>query len=496
MSKIAEGSFNKIFRLNFDNGQSVIARIPPSRMFGSGVSILTASEVATLFVASRIDIRVPRVLAWSKESHGGSVGSPYIILEDIDGVSLAEEWRQPDMRGAPVAELLRQIALRTHQMTAPSFSQLGSLYFSEDFPSGTSPLSQADDSMPDVQHQVRIGPIADLLWWRPYHDEPDLDRGPWNTIEQYFLAAVRLERRALERHRQDPASLTYTSSSLEDLVEIENLLDKVEALAPKLQDVITSCSPHPKFLMKNVLMHPDLTSANVMVPKLTADNTVERMQNPILIDWQGAAILPLVLQFDPPSLIKYEPTLLYHDGRPVLQVNDIEEVPWPEDFDTMTTGEQEVIRAEHRLATRNVRWNQLFWKFEGYHRVLAFELRDCLDGLVQSILRACADGPYDLRFLLLVIQHKWDADRYGPCLYIIQSELAERFLTSYERKERYEATVRALMSKLNCIMDGSVSIEVYEASMKQLKLEKLAWDEELCGGPFPFEDGRWAPPLR
>src|SRR5690349_7580007 len=99
--------------MSFDNGQSLIARLPSSRMFGSGVSMAVASEVATLYFAASINIRVPRVLAWRNDT-ANPVGWPFILLEDVVGVALQKEWYEPETRGAPVAKLLTCIANLMH----------------------------------------------------------------------------------------------------------------------------------------------------------------------------------------------------------------------------------------------------------------------------------------------------------------------------------------------------------------------------------------------
>ncbi|CAA7260738.1 unnamed protein product [Cyclocybe aegerita] len=215
IQKIAEGSFNKIFRLRFDNSKSLVARLPSSHMFGSGVSWAVASEVATMTIArEKLNVHTPRVVAWSKESDTSKdpVGWPYFLMEDVDGVSLDKEWFMPEMRGAPVAELLTQVGNDMHRMTVAPFSQLGSLYFPADLPSAP-PLA----APMVLEDQVRVGPIADPLWWRSYHDEPHLDRGPWDTLEDYINAAVRLEQRAVERHREDPPLCPTQSHQLKTL---------------------------------------------------------------------------------------------------------------------------------------------------------------------------------------------------------------------------------------------------------------------------------------
>lgn len=469
-------------------------------MFGAGIPWAIASEVATMTaVGDKLNVRTPRVIAWSKESdiRKNPVGWPYILLEDVDGVSLDKEWSKPDMRGNPVATLLLEVANDMHKMTAPPFSQLGSLYFPEDLPSSVPPLTAPKF----LEKQVRVGPIADPLWWRAYHDEPHFDRGPWDTLEDYINAAVRLERRAVERHRENPSSLSYTSSSLNDLAEIDHLLDKVAALAPHLQHVIEKASPFPERFMQYVLLHPDIRAQNLMVPRLSTnnENDVTRMKDPVFIDWQGASVLPLALQWCVPPLVEYQPRLFRQDGQPLLEVNGIDEVPWPENFDQLHPSEQEDIRAEHRIATRNVRWNQAFLAVQVYTYLLAFPIQEYLHMLVQGILRACADGPHSLRFLLVNIKKAWDQDPDsfgGACPYTFKPDELLKHEKERERLIRFEAALSQLVVRLRCSRDGCVDPQDYETSMRELVQARLEWDEGTCGGPFPFNDGQWGQYLR
>ncbi|CAK3983495.1 phosphotransferase enzyme family [Lecanosticta acicola] len=63
MTKLAEGGFNKVFRLSMDNGAVVIARIPNPNV-GPARRVI-ASEVATMdFVQNVLGIPVPKVLGW------------------------------------------------------------------------------------------------------------------------------------------------------------------------------------------------------------------------------------------------------------------------------------------------------------------------------------------------------------------------------------------------------------------------------------------------
>ncbi|KAG6836707.1 hypothetical protein H0H93_004683 [Arthromyces matolae] len=480
IKKISESDYIKVFRLRFDNSMSLMASLPHSNMFGSGVSPIIASEVATMTLMRKWELNTPQVLSWSKDQEN-SIGWPYILMEDV-GDPLGDEWREPEMRGKPVDTLLTNVKNQMAVMSATPFSRLGSIYFPEDIPE----VSQPSGIVSELEHEVRVGPIANFLWWRGYHDEPHLDRGPWDTVEQYIKAAVRLERRAVERHRADPTSLIYTKSSVKDLLEIEHLLDKVDSLAPHVQAVVESVSPSGRF-MRNCLMHPHLNSHNIIVPKLTAENSVTRMKNPYLIDWQGTCALPFALQWDIPPIAEYQPELFQPNGEPVFPVENYSfgEVPWPDsDYtDNLSPEQLENLSAEHRIATRNVRWNQWLLDVPEHCWVTDFHTRVYIRMMIHYVLRACAEGPYGLRFFLIHIKKDWDSkfrEKLGPCPYTFTVDELEQAEEADVQYMRFETALTKLSVQLGTTRDGGIDAEYYDTAMKGLAQAKLDWDEKFC----------------
>ncbi|KAH9879800.1 hypothetical protein J1614_001824 [Plenodomus biglobosus] len=93
--KLAEGGFNKFFRLMMSNDAVVIARTPNPN---AGTPFMTtASEVATMeFAQDVLDIPVPKVLAWSGRIDN-SVQSEYILMEEAIGTQLGEIWEEMEL---------------------------------------------------------------------------------------------------------------------------------------------------------------------------------------------------------------------------------------------------------------------------------------------------------------------------------------------------------------------------------------------------------------
>lgn len=94
--KIGEGNYNKAYRLEMEDGQKVIAKVPHPN---AGPRVLTtASEVATMeFARTILNIPVPQVLAWSATDQN-PVQSEYIIMEEARGSQLHEVWQDLPLR--------------------------------------------------------------------------------------------------------------------------------------------------------------------------------------------------------------------------------------------------------------------------------------------------------------------------------------------------------------------------------------------------------------
>jgi predicted Ser/Thr protein kinase len=95
LRKIGEGNYNKAFRLEMEDGQKVIAKIPHPN---AGPKALTnASEVATMeFARTVLGLPVPKVLAWSAD-YQNDVGAEYIIMEEANGTRLHEIWEDLEL---------------------------------------------------------------------------------------------------------------------------------------------------------------------------------------------------------------------------------------------------------------------------------------------------------------------------------------------------------------------------------------------------------------
>ncbi|KAG9091795.1 Phosphotransferase enzyme [Ceratobasidium sp. UAMH 11750] len=103
--KTHEGSYNKIFLLQFDNKAEVIAKIPTKLI---PPFYTTASEVATMdFARTVLGLSVPQVIAWSAHANNTPVGAEFIIMRRCPGVELRKQW--DNMSGENVSSVIDQV---------------------------------------------------------------------------------------------------------------------------------------------------------------------------------------------------------------------------------------------------------------------------------------------------------------------------------------------------------------------------------------------------
>ncbi|KAH7334286.1 hypothetical protein B0J17DRAFT_102003 [Rhizoctonia solani] len=128
MIKTHEGSYNKIFRLTFDNKQELIAKIPTKLI---PPFYTTASEVATMDYARNVlKIPVPEVLAYSSHAHSTPVSTEFILMRPSPGTELRKRWDL--MKEADAERVIDQVLHAESQFAKHHFSQIGSIYYLED----------------------------------------------------------------------------------------------------------------------------------------------------------------------------------------------------------------------------------------------------------------------------------------------------------------------------------------------------------------------------
>ncbi|KAG0707244.1 kinase-like domain-containing protein, partial [Suillus ampliporus] len=480
VAKLSEGSYNKAFRLTFDNKAQVIARIPCPL---AGPSYLTtASEVATLaFAREVLNLPVPRVLTWSGAERGSTnrVGADYVIMEVVPGVPLGIRWHQLAGR-EQVLPLMRAMLDFESRMESVRFSQYGSLYFKEDVVPElqTRPLfaGEVDDSLKCFAEKYRIGPLVDRHWWRGTRSQIALDWGPWRDATSYYLAAAKNEQRLLVQHTPNSEIPSLRRPPMHPRETHLRLLDMYIRAIPLVL-------PQDSALSAPTLWHPDLSLGNIFI----SESHVPSIQG--VIDWQHAAVLPYFQQVALPPAIVYDGDLFDVRLDPLILAS-LREL-----LDTLDPAEQEEYRLHHQLATRHNLY-QAFIRGERKRRHAASSLPHIeeLIMLPTYVVRAWSDGILDLRQCLLFLRDNWTkvAPAGMPCpIEFSQDEIAE-----HERQwhdfQSYQTAIRLVNTKLGCEGDGWVSHESYAAVLESLEGLKESWREDISGSPFPYRDGEYS----
>ncbi|KAK0229857.1 hypothetical protein EDD85DRAFT_775908 [Armillaria nabsnona] len=173
----AQGAYNKLFLLGSNNGTEAIARIS-SPLVGN-MHMSTVSEVTTMeYVREVFGEPTPRVLAWRRTPKlRAAVGSDFILMERVNGVSLEDRWLSTF--DADMGTALKDLISFDVHLHGRSFSQVGSLFFKED----VSPerqdrplyLKEELNNEPAAE-KYRIGPVVDKQYW--FSEQVAGDRGP------------------------------------------------------------------------------------------------------------------------------------------------------------------------------------------------------------------------------------------------------------------------------------------------------------------------------
>ncbi|PNS16412.1 Altered inheritance of mitochondria protein 9, mitochondrial [Sphaceloma murrayae] len=165
IDKIAEGGFNKVFRLTMEDHTAEIARIPNQKAESSSMSI--ASEVATMdFASSILGLPVPKVLSYGAHADN-PVQSEYIIMEEASGTQLGKMW--PTMDINEKTGIVRHLASMIHKLSSVYFACYGNIYFAADRVPGSRPAVVQGGLSPETKAEIRqryaIGPVVESSFW-------------------------------------------------------------------------------------------------------------------------------------------------------------------------------------------------------------------------------------------------------------------------------------------------------------------------------------------
>ncbi|PBK86338.1 hypothetical protein ARMGADRAFT_534458 [Armillaria gallica] len=474
--RIAQGAYNKIFLLEFDNGREAIARIPCALV--GNVHLSTASEVATMeYVQDVIGHPTPRVLAWSSTPEAQStVGSDFILMERINGVALEKRWFNTfdEDIGAVIREMLF-LDLALHRRP---FSQIGSLFFKEDvnpeLQSRSLYLEEKDNEEPAAE-KYRIGPVVDRQYW--FNGPVEGDRGPWPDMLSFIQATCRLALQKAEYQASSAVSSSPSPGSLlsrskpSDLPELRRLLQQCISMAPYI-------IPSQRGLTAPYLIHPDLSRSNVIVKPSGAANVVS------YIDWQGAFAVPYLQSTRLPPAVLYE-------GKLITMPDDPFTLPeLPPDLPPELKDQADL---EWRLAKRQrIMSRVLLEKLPLRLHAACLPQGDLLSSLPDVALRCYADGPQLLRRLVHRLGDMWPESSPIECPVKLTDADRERDRQELAAMMYYNECKEHFIGQIQCDPDGWVPEERLDEIRANWAAGREAWNEEKAGGPYPLEDGMWS----
>ncbi|RHZ46471.1 phosphotransferase family protein [Aspergillus thermomutatus] len=439
MTKIPEGLYNKVFSLKMENGKEVLARIPNPN--AGHPQYCVASEVATLdFLRNVLDIPVPRVLDWSSPAlRPNPVGSEYILMERVRGRQLSGVWDA--MSEAQRFGLVKSLVEIERKLVSAQFTNHGSLYYKDTY--------RLPSSNQETAAKFVIGPTTERSFWEDERRGLDIDRGPWETAQQY-LSAIAKREIALIR------SSAKTPTAQEKHVR---LLEQFLTLLPHILP--------PEELSRPVLLHHDLHQDNIFVDD--ADPT----KISSIIDWQAVYSAPLFMQARFPSVFNCDDQYPWGAVQPEL----------PKDFDTLSQTEKEL--AQDELA--RIRLKKFYEFASRKFNPLLIKAMDVMRNdddpttfIFHIVGQSSLDGPIPLKELLIQMYEKWDkiAERRGLGIPCPISFLKEEIEESRQQATAWADAYKELDTLRTQVMgkDGWVSHEEFEDAMRRWEDNKATFE--------------------
>ncbi|KAI0316935.1 kinase-like domain-containing protein [Amylostereum chailletii] len=278
---IAQGGFNQVFVITFEDDSDVIARVNCSyagqddELPPDNVAHRIESEYATVItVRRRTSIPVAKMLS-VVTSTSNPVRAPYSIQSRIIGRPLHEVWPSPTkpvtskLSADQMEVLVQQVARIEGELMATTFDAIGSLI--------------RDGKSGDIR-VGRLGPSREHLYPMAAHDI-----GPWTTSRAFIQASLRRQLSRLQSRPQawikQRMSGNLADSEEQAREDLDYFTQWYAALDKAMDKLDLSEFDPPRFPF--VLVHDDLEMGNILV----ADEDPSRVVG--IVDWEGARVVPL-----------------------------------------------------------------------------------------------------------------------------------------------------------------------------------------------------------
>lgn len=168
--KLAEGGFNRSFKITMRDGFQFVARIPYP--VTEPKSLLVASEVATIDFLRSHGIPVPKIYSYSAVADNPA-GTEYIFMELVQGQNLGDIWfTLSEQERITLVTKLVQLESRLFGLQFPAS---GSLYYYDDLPAHDNPVIVPS---PSSTRCFCLGPGTSLGLWNGKRLHLPVERGP------------------------------------------------------------------------------------------------------------------------------------------------------------------------------------------------------------------------------------------------------------------------------------------------------------------------------
>ncbi|KAJ9293225.1 hypothetical protein DTO271G3_7948 [Paecilomyces variotii] len=307
-----------------DDGNEVIAKIPCPN--AGPPFYTTASEVATLkFLQSLTTIRVPKVLAWSSRSDN-PIGAEYIIMEKIPGIPLTERWETMNL--LECYKIIDQIVDMEKELENLRYPAYGSIYLRDE-------VSNEFQGCPFhcVQDPAQLfcaGSSRNISSLLENVGKSTTGAGPWLSFDDYACSIPQCELDFIAKFPSEVQRHLHIFDESQSVDEYGTLLAKASSILPALSrdprvmKVSSPCLWHRNLHLGHILVSPDDATA---------------IQG--IIDWQSSSIDPLFVQAHFPRFLTPPKDYILGTEIPTL----------PEDFDKLSSEQQEQAVQNNRLAT-------------------------------------------------------------------------------------------------------------------------------------------------
>ena len=280
----AQGAFNKLYRVDTDNGAFLMRVSLPVDPHHK-----TMSEVATIkFVRQETEMPVPKIIAFDG-SNDNDLGFEWILMELMPGQPLRKRWRKLPTRNKE--ELIKQLVHYQARLFQKKFEGIGNIYETsgeavepiKKLKTGSGPIS-AQKSTDINKLPFTLGRIVSLIFFWGDHLMYDVPRGPFRSSHDWLHTRLTFILTDQERILKD-------SDDEGDIEDAENARN----IAKRLLDILPGIFPQSE-TESTVLYHDDLSMQNILVDemgKLTA-----------VVDWECVSALPLWRACQIPALLE------------------------------------------------------------------------------------------------------------------------------------------------------------------------------------------------